>query len=91
MFPSPEECWGHSARDIQSHGISKCRTLGDRDSLVMSCHRSNELNNIVARNSDGVYEGVAIGPGLKAFRCLQVVWLTLYHYRTSAVRLLAYG
>lgn len=22
---------------------------------------SNELNNIVARNSDGVYEGVAIG------------------------------
>lgn len=26
--------------------------------------RSNELNNIVARNSDGVYEGVAIGKGL---------------------------
>lgn len=26
--------------------------------------RSNELNNIVARNFDGVYEGVAIGPGL---------------------------
>lgn len=22
---------------------------------------SNELNNIIARNSDGVYEGVAIG------------------------------
>eukprot|EP00435_Cladocopium_sp_Y103_P007395 s713_g2.t1 len=31
---------------------------------------SNELNNIVARNSDGVYEGVAIGPGLNA--CLQM-------------------
>ncbi len=42
---------------------------------MVSAVRSNELNNIVARNSDGVYEGVAIGKGLTSHGML----VNFYH------------
>lgn len=48
----------------------KSNIINDLESLTMWCSvayvsrsggMSNELNNIISRNADGVYEGVAIG------------------------------
>lgn len=46
---------------IYPFGLSQLYRPGTVAYVSKSGGMSNELNNIIARNSDGVYEGVAIG------------------------------
>ena len=52
---------GNTAGTIENIVASRLHRPGSIGYVSKSGGLSNELNNIVARNTDGVYEGVAIG------------------------------
>merc|ERR1712151_1458311 len=52
---------GNTGGMLDNVAMSRVHRPGTKANVSKSGGMSNELNNIVSRNSDGVYEGVAIG------------------------------